>query len=292
MVQNDKGLQIILNVIMIILCLICVLPFLLLISSSLSADNDLVKYGYSFLPRRIDLSAYRYLIFGSKSIIRGYGISILVTVTGTLSSLIMTTLFAYPLSRRNLPGRNFFAFFIFFTMLFNGGLVPSYIMWTQIFHIKNTLWALIIPGLLLNAFNVIMMRSYLTTSIPEEIIEAAKVDGAGEWRTLLRIVMPMAKPIIATLVLMIGLSYWNDWINGLYYLNNDKLYSIQVLLNRMLQNVEMIKNAASSGGAAMKMPSTSIRMAVAVIGALPVLIVYPFFQKNFVKGIVIGAVKG
>lgn len=292
MVQNDKGLQIILNIIMIILCLICVLPFLLLISSSLSADNDLVKYGYSFLPRRIDLSAYRYLIFGSKSIIRGYGISILVTVTGTLSSLIMTTLFAYPLSRRNLPGRNFFAFFIFFTMLFNGGLVPAYIMWTQIFHIKNTLWALIIPGLLLNAFNVIMMRSYLTTSIPEEIIEAAKVDGAGEWRTLLRIVMPMAKPIIATLMLMIGLSYWNDWINGLYYLNNDKLYSIQVLLNRMLQNVEMIKNAASSGGAAMKMPSTSIRMAVAVIGALPVLIVYPFFQKNFVKGIVIGAVKG
>ena len=144
----------------------------------------------------------------------------------------------------------------------------------------------------MNAFNVIMMRSYLTTSIPEEIIEAAKVDGAGEMKTLLRIILPMAKPIIATLTLMIGLSYWNDWVNGLYYLNNDKLYSIQVLLNRMLQNVEMIKKAASSGGSAMKMPSTSIRMAVAVIGALPVLVIYPFFQKNFVKGIVIGAVKG
>ncbi len=292
MVKNDKIFQIILNLIMILLCLICVLPFLLLISSSFSADSDLVKYGYSFLPRKLDLSAYRYLIFGSKSIVKGYGISIFVTVTGTLISLMLTTLFAYPLSRRNLPGRNFFAFFIFFTMLFNGGLVPTYIMWTQMFHIKNTLWALIVPGLLLNAFNVIMMRSYLTTSIPEEIIEAARVDGAGEVRTLLRIVLPMAKPIIATLVLMIGLSYWNDWVNGLYYLNNDKLYSIQVLLNRMLQNVEMIKKAASSGGTGMKMPSTSIRMAVAVIGAIPILIIYPFFQKSFVKGIVIGAVKG
>jgi putative aldouronate transport system permease protein len=292
MVKNDKGFQFIVNLIMLLLCLICVLPFLLLISSSLTADNDLVKYGYSFLPKHLDLGAYRYLIFGSRSIARGYGISILVTTVGTLTSLMLTTLFAYPLSRRNLPGRNFFAFFIFFTMLFNGGLVPTYIMWTQMFHIKNTLWALIVPGLLLNAFNVIMMRSYLTTSIPEEIIEAAKVDGAGEWKTLLRIVLPMAKPIIATLILMIGLSYWNDWVNGLYYLSDDKLFSIQVLLNRMLQNVEMIKKAASSGGTAMKMPSTSIRMAVAVIGAVPVLIIYPFFQKSFVKGIVIGAVKG
>ncbi|MDK2807738.1 MAG: putative aldouronate transport system permease protein [Clostridiales bacterium] len=292
MVKNDRAFQMIVNIIMIILCLICVLPFLLLISSSLTADQELVKNGYSFLPSKLDFTAYKYLIFGSKSIIRGYGISIFVTVTGTFFSLVLTTLFAYPLSRKNLPGRNFFAFFIFFTMLFNGGLVPTYIMWTQIFHIKNTIWALIVPGLLMNAFNVIMMRSYLTTNIPEEVIEAAKVDGAGEVKTLLQIVLPMSKPIIATLVLLIGLSYWNDWLNGLYYLNDDKLYSIQVLLNKMLQNVEMIKNAASSGAATMKIPSTSIRMAVAVIGALPVLIIYPFFQKYFVKGIVVGAVKG
>lgn len=292
MVKNDRGFQVAVNIIMIILCLICVCPFLLLISSSLTADNELVKNGYSFIPKKLDLTAYKYLIFGSKSIIRGYGISILVTVTGTFCSLVLTTLFAYPLSRKNLPGRNFFAFFIFFTMLFNGGLVPTYIMWTQIFHIKNTIWALIVPGLLMNAFNVIMMRSYLTTNIPEEVIEAAKADGAGEVKTLLQIVLPMSKPIIATLVLLIGLGYWNDWLNGLYYLNNDSLYSIQVLLNKMLQNVEMIKNAASSGAATMKLPSTSIRMAVAVIGALPVLIIYPFFQKYFVKGIVVGAVKG
>ena len=191
-----------------------------------------------------------------------------------------------------MPGRNVFSFFIFFTMLFNGGLVPTYIMWTQVFHIKNTLFALIVPGLLMNAFNVIMMRTYLTTNIPEEVIEAAKADGAGEFRILLQIVVPMAKPILATLTLLIGLGYWNDWLNGLYYITDDSLFSIQVLLKKMLDNVEMIRNAASSGAAAMQMPSTSIRMAVAVIGALPILMVYPFFQKYFVKGIIVGAVKG
>lgn len=292
MIKRDKGFQCTVNTIMIILCLFCVLPFLLLISSSLTADSTLVKYGYSFFPKELDFGAYKYLIFGSKSILRGYAISILVTVVGTTLSLTLTTLFAYPLSRKNMPGRNFFSFFIFFTMLFNGGLVPTYIMWTQTFHIKNTLFALLVPGLLLNAFNVIMMRTYLTTNIPEEVIEAAKADGAGEFRVLLQIVVPMAKPILATLTLLIGLGYWNDWLNGLYYITDDSLFSIQVLLKKMLDNVEMIRNAASSGAATMQMPSTSIRMAVAVIGALPVLIVYPFFQKYFVKGIVVGAVKG
>lgn len=292
MVKQDRVFQIGVNILMVFLCLLCVLPFLLLISSSLTADQTLVKYGYSFFPKVFDLTAYEYLIFGSRSIFRGYAISILVTVIGTAISIILTTLFAYPLSRRNMPGRNIFAFFIFFTMLFNGGLVPTYMMWTQMFHIKNTMFALIVPSLLLNAFNIIMMRSYLTTNIPEEVIEAAKVDGAGETRVLVQIVMPMSKPIIATLVLLIGLSYWNDWLNGLYYITDDSLFSIQVLLKKMLDNIEMIKNAASSGAATMQMPSTSIRMAVAVIGALPVLIIYPFFQKYFVKGIVIGAVKG
>lgn len=292
MVKSDRGFQFTVNAIMIILCLICVLPFLLLISSSFTADSTLVKYGYSFFPKQFDLSAYKYLIFGSRSILRGYGISILITVIGTTLSLVLTTLFAYPLSRKNMPGRNIFAFFLFFTMLFNGGLVPTYMMWTQTFHIKNTLFSLIVPGLLLNAFNVIMMRSYLTTNIPEEVIEAAKADGASEIRLLLKIVVPMSKPILATLTLLIGLSYWNDWLNGLYYVTDDSLFSIQVLLKKMLDNIEMIKNAASSGAASMQMPSTSIRMAVAVIGALPVLIIYPFFQKYFVKGIVIGAVKG
>ncbi|MGN6713321.1 carbohydrate ABC transporter permease [Anaerocolumna jejuensis] len=292
MVEKSKTFQIVAHIIMILLCLFCVIPILLLISSSITAEGTLMKSGYSILPGKIDLTAYKYLLFDSNSIVRGYAVSIIVTVIGTLINLTLTTLLAYPLSKKNLPGRNILAFFVFFTMLFNGGLVPSYMMWTQMFHIKNTIWALIIPNLMLGAFNVIMMRAYFATNIPEEVMEAAKVDGAGEMRILLRIVLPMSLPILATLVLLVGLGYWNDWVNGLYYVNKDEFYSIQVFLNKMLQNIDMLKKAAAAGASGAPMPSTAIRMAVAVIGAVPILIIYPFFQRYFVKGIVVGAVKG
>lgn len=292
MVIKDTKYQVVINTVLIILSLMCVMPFILLLSSSITSETALVKTGYRFWPTEIDLSAYKYLLMDSTSIVRGYAISFFVTIVGTLTSLMLTTLYAYPLSRKNLPGRNIFAFYIFFTMLFNGGLVPGYMMWTQMFHIKNTIFALIVPGLLLNAFNVIMMRTYFTTNIPEEVLEAARIDGGGELYILTKVVLPMSKPIIVTLVLLIGLSYWNDWLNGLYYVNRDNLYSIQVLLKKMMDDIEMIKKASTAGASTMKMPSISIRMAVAVMGALPIMCVYPFFQKYFVKGIVIGAVKG
>ena len=292
MVIKDTKYQVVINTVLIILSLMCVMPFILLLSSSITSETALVKTGYRFWPTEIDLSAYKYLLMDSTSIVRGYAISFFVTIVGTLTSLMLTTLYAYPLSRKNLPGRNIFAFYIFFTMLFNGGLVPGYMMWTQMFHIKNTIFALIVPGLLLNAFNVIMMRTYFTTNIPEEVLEAARIDGGGELYILTKVVLPMSKPIIVTLVLLIGLSYWNDWLNGLYYVNRDNLYSIQVLLKKMMDDIEMIKKSSAAGASTMKMPSISIRMAVAVMGALPIMCVYPFFQKYFVKGIVIGAVKG
>lgn len=292
MVIKDTKYQVVINTVLIILSLMCVMPFILLLSSSITSETALVKTGYRFWPTEIDLSAYKYLLMDSTSIVRGYAISFFVTIVGTLTSLMLTTLYAYPLSRKNLPGRNIFAFYIFFTMLFNGGLVPGYMMWTQMFHIKNTIFALIVPGLLLNAFNVIMMRTYFTTNIPEEVLEAARIDGGGELYILTKVVLPMSKPIIVTLVLLIGLSYWNDWLNGLYYVNRDNLYSIQVLLKKMMDDIEMIKKASAAGASTTKMPSISIRMAVAVMGALPIMCVYPFFQKYFVKGIVIGAVKG
>jgi putative aldouronate transport system permease protein len=243
------------------------------------------------------LAAYKYLLVDSTDIIRGYGISALVTVVGTICNLTITTLFAYPLSRKDLPARNALAFFLFFTMLFNGGLVPSYIMWTQTFHIKNTLAALLFPSLMMNAFYVIMMRTYFTTNIPDAVIEAARIDGAGELRILSQVVMPMSIPIIATLALLAGLAYWNDWLNGLYYISDDRLFSIQVLLNRMLLDVQFLMSNSDAAKSLQQneefvLPSTGIRMAVAVMGALPILVVYPFFQKYFVKGIVIGAVKG
>ena len=200
MVIKDTKYQVVINTVLIILSLMCVMPFILLLSSSIASETALVKTGYRFWPTEIDLSAYKYLLMDSTSIVRGYAISFFVTIVGTLTSLMLTTLYAYPLSRKNLPGRNIFAFYIFFTMLFNGGLVPGYMMWTQMFHIKNTIFALIVPGLLLNAFNVIMMRTYFTTNIPEEVLEAARIDGGGELYILTKVVLPMSKPIIVTLV--------------------------------------------------------------------------------------------
>lgn len=288
--KNKTG-QIILNIIFILLCIICVAPFLLMLSSSLTEEATLMKEGYNFIPKVFSTYAYSYLIDSSAKIFKGYGITILVTVVGTTTSLVMTTLFAYPLSRKELPLRGLFSFFVFFSMLFNGGLVPTYIMWTNIFHINNTIWALLIPNLLMNGFFIILVRSYFTSNIPDALIEAARIDGAGEYKILLAIVLPLSKPIMATMALMVGLNYWNDWTNSLYYITNEKLYSIQAILNTMISNVQFMQSTsvASSVG---KLPSVGIRMAIAVISILPVLCIYPFFQRYFVKGIVVGGVKG
>ena len=294
MVEKKKGFQIFAHFVMIFIAVCSVAPFILLVMSSITEEKSLIANGYSFFPKEFSLYAYQYLLTGSGALLRSYVISFIVTAVGTLSNLIITILYAYPLSRKELPGRNFFAFFLFFTMLFSGGLVPSYIMWTQNFHIKNTLWALIVPNLLMGAFNVIMMRTYLTSNIPEEVIDAARIDGSGEGGILVRIVVPMSKPIISTLALLVGLGYWNDWLNGLYYINKDTLYSIQVLLNRMLLDTQFLMSSASQGMNidTSQLPSTGIKMAIAVMGILPVLIVYPFLQKYLVQGITIGAVKG
>ena len=222
-------------------------------------------------------------------------ITIFVTAVGTVLSVLITTLFAYPLSRKELPGRSLFSFFVFFTMLFNGGLVPTYMMWTQTFHIKASLWALILPALLMNAFYVIMMRSFFTANIPDALVEAARIDGAGEYKILFKIVLPLSKPMMATLALMIGLGYWNDWMNSLYYITNEKLFSIQAIWNTIITNIQFLtsgQSAAASNVDLSQLPSVGIRMAIAVIGILPVLCIYPFFQKYFVKGIVVGGVKG
>ncbi|MDO4293591.1 MAG: carbohydrate ABC transporter permease [Eubacteriales bacterium] len=295
MVENNKTFQIVANIVMILLTLCCLFPFLLLVMSSLTDETTLIREGYSIFPSKFGLESYAYLMRNVGKIGRAYGITVFVTIVGTTSSMLLTILMAYPLSRKELYGRNILAFFVFFTMLFNGGLVPTYIMYTRYLHIKNTMWALIFPALLVSAFYVIMMRTYFTTNIPDAVIEAARIDGAGEWRILFTIVLPLSLPMIATLALLIGLGYWNDWKNGLYYLTDTRLYSIQNMLNQMLKDVQFLKSGADSSAAAeltQDMPSVGIKMAIAVIGALPVMAVYPFFQKYFVKGITIGAVKG
>lgn len=295
MVSKNKTGQIVLNLVFILLCISAVAPFLLLLSSSLTEEATLMREGYNFFPRVFSLQAYEYLASSAGKIVRGYGITVLVTVLGTLASCVMTIMFAYPLSRKELPFRYGFSFFVFFTMLFNGGLVPTYMMWTQTFHIKNTIWALIIPGLLMNGFYIIMMRSFFNANIPDEIVEAARIDGAGEYRILGQIVLPLSKPMLATMVLMIGLNYWNDWTNSLYYVTEEKLYSIQAILNTIISNIQFLSSGQSTAASSLStadMPSVGIRMAIAVVGIIPILCIYPFFQRYFVKGIVVGGVKG
>lgn len=295
MVRNDRVQQLIMNVFMIILVLLCVLPFLLMVMSSLTEEVTLTRNGYSFFPQVFSLETYRYIVRSQNTIMHGYLMTIIITAIGTTASLLLTILFAYPLSREDLPYRGVLSFILFFTMLFNGGLVPTYMMYAETFHLKNTIWALIVPGLMMNAFYVIMMRSFFQSSIPVALIEAAKLDGASEFAILHSVIIPLSKPMVVTLVLMVGLNYWNDWANGLYYVTDQKLFTIQMILNNMIKNIEFLTRNASSlgtGVSQMKIPQVGIRMGIAVVAVLPVLIIYPFLQKYFMKGIVIGGVKG
>ena len=281
------------HVVLIVFSLMAVLPFILLISASLTEENAALKYGFGFIPKVFSLAAYKYISYQSKMIIRAYGITIFTTVIGTSVGLTMTSMLGYGLSK-DIPGRRILNFFVVFTMLFNGGLVPTYLVYTKYLHLGNTIWALIIPSLLMNAFHVMLVRNYFSTSIPESLIESAKLDGASEMMIFRAIVLPLSKPIMATIGLMLALSYWNNWTNGLYYLDDTSLYSIQNVLNAINNNIIAINSVSNMGLAINKseVPALTARMAIAVIGIVPMLCIYPFFQKYFVKGITIGAVKG
>ncbi|SDZ75831.1 putative aldouronate transport system permease protein [Lachnospiraceae bacterium NK3A20] len=294
MINNSKSAKIITYAIMIILVAACVIPFWLLIASSFTDENYIVQHGYSLLPKEFSLNAYRYLGTAAASIGRAYLMSILYAVIGVTANLILTVLFAYPLSRKDLPGRNGIAFFLFFTMLFNGGLVPTYMVYTNLLGLKDTIWGMIIPYLLMNPFYVIMMRTYINTSIPEEVMEASRVDGATETQTLVKITLPMCKPILATIGLMVLIGYWNNWTNGIYFLQQrSDLFGIQNYLNAVINQTVFLQNHASSSMAVgFKVPTQGVRMAIAVIAVIPLLVLYPFFQKYFVKGITLGSVKG
>ncbi len=275
-----------------IMSFLAVAPFVLLVIASFTDEQTAVSNGYSYFPAKWSLSAYQYLWNESSTIFRAYGITILVTVIGTICCLLMTSMLAYMLSKKDLPGRRIINFILVFTLLFSGGLVPSYIVYASMLHIKDTLFALLLPNLMMNAFNVILMRNYFQNSIPKELLEAARIDGAKEGTVLFKIVLPLAKPIIATIGMMAALGYWNDWQNGLYYLNNSKLYSIQNILNAINTSVQFLATNSVNGTGFADIPSTTVRMAIAVVGVLPVLIVYPYFQKYFVKGLTVGGVKG
>lgn len=290
---SQKRWQIASHIVMAILSALALLPFILLIISSFTDDRVALLNGYSYWPEKFSLEAYQYIWENSNVFFRAYGVTVVVTFIGVIANVGLTSLTAYVLAKRDLPGVKILNFLVVFTMLFNGGLVATYVSYVTIFGIKNTIFALLVPNLLMNAFMIMLVRNYFEHSIPVEIYESARIDGANEFLIFFRLVLPLGTPILATVGLMNGIAYWNDWQNSLHYVDDKALYSIQAVLNAINESVSVLASlGTSSGVSAADLPSTTIRMAVAVVGILPILILYPFFQKYFAKGLMAGSVKG
>ncbi len=286
------------QVLAVVICgitaLLALLPFILLITASFTDNYEALARGYFYFPKKWSLEAYQYLLLKKDTIGRAYFMSIAVTAVGVVLSLVMTSLFAYATSQHGIPGMKLVNFLLLFTMLFSGGMVSYYYVFVKYYHLRDTFWAQVFPGLM-SAFNVILMRNYFKSNISPSLVEAARLDGASEFRIYSKIVMPLSLPINATIGLLTGLGYWNNWTNGLYFLtgrNGAKFYTLQNILNNINKNIELLKAVSEDMvNETLKFPSTSIRMAIAVVGIVPMLILYPFFQKYFVKGITLGGVK-
>ena len=274
-----------------IVALICMLPFVMLLSASLTNESSIALNGYGLWPAEFSTRAYSTLFKNPIDIFRAYGVTIFITAAGTLSGLLLITMTSYVLSRQDVKYRNQIAFFFYFTTLFNGGLISTYIFIVRYLGLKNSLIALILP-LLFNVFYLLIMRSFMN-SIPVSIIESAKIDGAGEMRIFVQLVLPLAKPGLATIGLFVALDYWNDWYNAMLYISKQTLYPLQYLLYSIISAAQALSRISSQTSVPVAdMPSQSLRMAMAVIAMGPILLLYPFVQKYFVKGITIGAVKG
>ena len=288
--------NILLNIMFLILALICVIPAVLVVSISFSAEQSITDYGYRLIPKIISLDGYGYLLKQGALIIRALGVSLFVTIVGTALGTLLTTLMGYVLSRPDYKLNGFLTMLVFIPMVFNGGLVSTYFIVSQFLHLKNTLWALILP-LSVSSFNVVICRTFFKTTIPEELIESAKMDGATQFKIFFQIVLPISLPVIATIGLFLCFAYWNDWYQSMLYIDNQRLYSLHALLNAIMTNINMLAQNAATMGASMadmvaNMPKEAARMAIVVIIVLPIACAYPFFQKYFISGLTVGAVKG
>lgn len=278
-----------------ILALFCFLPFLMVVTGSLTDENSIINDGYRLLPGKFSLEAYK-LAFGNPLVIfRAYYVTILVTMVGTSVSLFFTSMAAYALQRKDFRYRNFFAFLFYFTSIFNGGLVPWYILMVKYLGMKNNYLALIVP-MLFNMFNMIIIRSFIST-IPESISESAKIDGASDFRIFFRLILPLSKPVLATIGLFIALGYWNDWYLAMLFIDKEEMYPLQYFLYRLLSKVDFLKNIAAKSNttintSAVQIPSEGFKLAMTVIVTGPIIFLYPYLQKYFIKGVMIGAVKG
>ena len=273
--------------------LLCVIPFYLIVIGSFTKESTIVTQGYSFFlnASNFSLEAYKMALKNPESIVHAYGITIFVTVVGTVISIFITTMTGYVLSRPDFPWRNGISFFFFFTTLFSGGLVPWYLLCTTYLHFTNHIYSLIIPGLF-SVWNMIIAKSFMK-GIPFELTEAAKIDGAGDFFIYLRIIMPMAKPLVATLTLFVALAYWNDWYNCMLFMSTGDNWNLQYTLQNILNSSEALKRIANQTGMQVgQMPSEGLKLSMTVIATGPIVLLYPFLQKYFVKGLILGAVKG
>ncbi len=295
MLKTKSNVQLLLHLIFIVYVAVTLIPLLLVLVISFTDERTLAINGYSLFPEKFSLAAYTFLFNDPSTILNAYLITVFVTVVGTSVSLFLTALYAYPLSRKDFPFRTGLTFYVFFTMLFGGGLVPWYLVYTKFLGINDSLLALIVPGLLLGGWNIIIMRTFFTNTIPPELIECAQMDGASEFRIFFQIILRLSLPVLATIGLFTTLAYWNDWWNSLIFINNRSLYSLQYLLNKILMDINVIFNTPGNSNQTRLLaliPHETVRMAMAVIGIGPIILAYPFFQKYIIQGLTIGAVKG
>ncbi len=292
----SKPANAIFSAIFVLLALACVIPLIFVIIISLSSDTSIQQNGYTFFPSSWSTDAYTYLWRSKDSIGRSFLVSISVTVIGTVIGLFLNATMGYVLSRPGYRLKKFYTFLIFIPMLFGGGLVASYLVNTQFLMLKNTIWALILP-IAVSSFYVIILRTFFQTTVPDEVIESSKIDGASQLRIFFTIVLPISLPALATIGLFLSFAYWNDWFSAMLYIQSDHtyLYPLQYVLINIQQNLEFLtRNAQYMGalGGASRLPAEASRMALVVIVVLPIACSYPFFQRYFVSGLTIGAVKG
>lgn len=291
MKKRIKVSQVALYGILTLISVLWIIPVLFIFSLSVTPETSLSEVGYRLIPKEITFDAYTYIIKNPAQILNSYKISIIVTVIGTVAGLMFTTGIAYAMSRKDFKLGKHITRFVMFAMLFHGGLIPTYIVVTQVLHLGNTLWVLILT-MLVSPWNIFLMKSFLS-SIPTELLEASFIDGATEYQTYFKVVLPLSKPGLATVGLLILFSYWNDWYQAMLYIDNMDLVPLQLLLYKIISNIQFVlQNSfylASEGGS---FPTIAARMATCVIAIAPMLLAFPFFQKYLAKGLTLGSVKG
>ena len=270
---------------------VCLIPFLVVIGSSFTSESYIIRNGYSILPKERSMESYATIFRSPMAIIRAYGVTIFVTTTGTILSVFLNTMAGYVLQRKDFEWRNKLSFYYFFTTLFSGGLMPWYIMCVKYLHLKDSIWAMILPGIV-SVWNILLVKGFMA-GIPFEMTESAKIDGAGDFTIFLKLIWPLSKPVIATIGLFTALTYWNDWYNSMLFINSDHLYSLQYQLYKLLNDAKVLRQLASEAGIVVDtVPIESMKMALTVVVTGPIVLLYPFVQRYFIKGLTLGAVKG